>query len=170
MEFCSDNLIFSFQQFVAQKLCLNIFKAQTLDGIGETFSGFTLFSEQQDCFFDDLHYFFFRSKYRVQRSAVCIFLAPTSADIYAIAILSIRHRLEWAGIDAASAVVADILIDGQNTIHYFCSFYRTCVFNLANFASTAQICFKAWDSLSNDTQVVEVWFYAVVWTTAILNL
>ena len=50
MQLRADDLVLSFQQLGPPQLALDIFKAQTLDGIRETLAGLALFAEEQNGF------------------------------------------------------------------------------------------------------------------------
>ena len=170
MQLRADDLVLSFQQLGTQQLALDIFKAQTLDGIRETLAGLALFAEEQDCLLDDLHHLFLRGKHRVQRFAVGIFLTPASADIDAVSILAGRHCLERAGTDAATAVVAQVRVNLQNAVHHLCCMDRTGVFHLADLTAAADVRLKTRDALTDHAQIVEVWLDAVVWAASDGNL
>ena len=49
-----ENLFLAFEQFIAQKLSLCLFKADALDRVGKTFAGNALITEKKNGFFNKL--------------------------------------------------------------------------------------------------------------------
>ena len=170
MELGANDLVLAGEDVVAEKLLLHILEAQPLDGVGEAFAGLALLAEEQDCLLDDAQHFLLRGEYRVKRLTLCNLLAPASANVDAVAVLAVRHCLERALGDTASAVIADVLVDLQHAVDHLRRADRAVVLDLADLAAAAEIRVKLRDALADDAQIVEVWFDTVVRASADRNL
>ena len=77
-------VIFSRQQIILKELFLHVFKSESRHSIGKSLTCDPLLAEQKDCFFNDSKDFFFICKYFIQISSLSYFLAPASANVYAV--------------------------------------------------------------------------------------
>ena len=119
MQLGVQNLLPALQQLIAQQLSLHIFKAQALDGLGKALSGFALLPEEQNRLFNDGQRLLLVGKDLAESLALSYLLAPAAADIDLVAIGPLIQSVEVAGTDAASAVVANALVDLQHAVHHF---------------------------------------------------
>ena len=112
-----DVLRFALEQIVGEQLLLYILKAQTRNRIGKTFAGHSLLTEQKDCLLYDIQHLFPVRKDLLEIASSCNLLAPSSADINAVAAGIFLKRLKRTFPEAASAVVSDRLVDDNFSIH-----------------------------------------------------
>lgn len=101
--------------------------------------------------------------------AVSHSLAPAAADVDLVAVGAFVKCMERALSDTASAVVAVLAVDNKLSVLDGGSLHRAGRLNLADLAAVAEIAVELRDSLADDTQVVEVWLYAVVGAAADRN-
>ena len=142
MEFCIQDLLFSFQNLIGEKLFFYIFKSDSCNGICKTFSCVSLFTEEKNCFFHNIQNFLFGGKDFRKCLSLGNFLAPSSADVDLVARCTFFNGIKWSVSYTTTAVVADILINLQNAILHFCSFHWTCFFNLTFLTAIAHIFVK----------------------------
>ena len=68
--------------------------------------------------------------------------------------------------DAASAVCADIRIDFSNAVDHLDSIDGTGVNDAALFATVSFFFVKLGNQLPDDSNIIQIWLYTVVWTSA----
>ena len=68
--------------------------------------------------------------------------------------------------NAAAAVVADLFIDLQLSVHNGGGLHRTGFLHLADLAAAADLAVKLRNPLANDTQIVQIGLHAVIGTSA----
>ena len=98
--------------------------------------------------------------------AVGNLLAPASANIDLIAVRTLVQRVERTLSNAAAAVVADLFIDLQLSVHNGGGLHRTGFLHLADLAAAADLAVKLRNPLANDTQIVQIGLHAVIGAAA----
>ena len=98
------------------------------------------------------------------------FLSPASTDIDLESVGTVRNGVERAFSHTSSAVSAKLLIDVQLPVNDLRNFIRTCSFDGTFFAALAGLAVKVWNSLSDDSHIVQIWLHTVVWAAAYCDL
>ena len=132
-----ENLFLAFEQFIAQKLSLCLFKADALDGVGKTLAGNALITEKKNGFFNNAHQLFFVGENLAENPSVCNTLAPTSADIDLPAVGTFVITMERALADTTAAAVAKRRVNHKLTVQKFCGMNRAGKRNLTFFTALA---------------------------------
>ena len=78
--------------------------------------------------------------------------------------------MERAFSHTSSAVSAKLLIDVQLPVNDLRNFIRTCSFDGTFFAALAGLAVKVWNSLSDDSHIVQIWLHTVVRASAYCDL
>ncbi len=102
----------------------------------------------------------------MKRMSLSDLLAPASADIDLIPVSAVLDRVKRTFSHAASAIVADIFVNLQDTIHHFSRAYRTVFLYRALFTSVAGIFIEIGNALSDDSQIVQIRFHTIIGTSA----
>ena len=137
MFLCSQIFLLSFKKFIRKKLTLYVFKSETFNRIGKTLSGNSLFTEEKNCLFYNIQYFFFTCKYPFQSTSVSHFLTPSSSDVNSVSFRLRIHCAKWAFPHTTSAVITLTSIDPDLSIFHPCHMERAVVFHLADFTAAA---------------------------------
>ena len=82
------------------------------------------------------------------------FLSPASADINLKAVGAVLHCAERAFADAATTVIADGLVGGQDLVHYLRCAHGTGSSDRAFFTAAAFLSVKLGNALADNTKVV----------------
>ena len=96
-------------------------------------------------------------------------LAPAAADVNLVAFLIFFESTEWALILAAATVIAFVWIYLNLAVNNLCYVHWTACFYLTFCTSAALGVVDHRNALANNTKVIQVRFYAVVWTAAYSN-
>ena len=163
---CLQVFLFSSKKIIGEKLFLYVFKAEACNGIGKALACDALLAEQKNCFFHNSQYFFFVGEYLVQVTSLSDFFAPSAADVDTVAVGVLLECLEWTFADTSAAVVTKFRIDGNFAIYQFCNMNRAVLFDFTDPAAFTFVHVDFRYTLTDDAQVVQVRFYAVVWTSA----
>ena len=94
MLLCFQILFFSCQQVVGKELFLYVLESESCHGIREALARNALLTEEKDRFFYDCQYFVLVGEYFIKIPALGHFLAPASADVNAVAVCIVFHRVE----------------------------------------------------------------------------
>ena len=117
-QLCCQDLFFSIQNLIREKLLFHIFKAKPLDGIGKTLTHIALVTIQKDCFLDHVQCLILAGKDLAKCTSLRHLFSPASADLDFKSILTINDRRKTAMPDTAAAKVTFLLISYQNTIDH----------------------------------------------------
>lgn len=169
----ADNVLFHDSGFVdlaVEKFVLYVLKSQPCNGIRETFAGNALVAEEQDGFFHDLDDLFFGSENAGKSAAGRHLFAPSAADVNPVSVHSLVVGVERTLCDTPTAMVAHIGIDDQLTVFDGRRMHGASLFYLAHLTTAALGEIELRHALSDNAQVVEVGFDAVVRTPAHGNL
>ena len=63
-------------------------------------------------------------------------------------------------------MVTFVWIDRELAIYYMCNLDWASILYLTYLTALTLVYVKQWNTLTDDTKVIEVWLYTVVWTTA----
>ena len=145
-----------------QKLVLYIIKSQSLNGICKTLAGNSLVAEEKNRAFYQIDHFLLCCKNLIQRLAFCNLFAPAAADIYLVSGQRFIDCAKGTSADTASAVVAAVLRNLDPAVCNLRHFDRTVVLYLALLASFALGKIDLRYALPDDTDIVQIRFYAVI--------
>ena len=166
----AHNGVLSAEDIITEQLFRHFLKADSVNGIGESFTLLSLFCKEEDGLLKGGQNFFLRCENLRDPLAHSHFLAPASADDDGITGDIIFIHMEWTLMEAASAAVAFVRVNKYLAVNDFRQTDRTGGFNLAFLTALAQFCIRLRYTLTINTKVVQRWLDAVVRTSANGNL
>ena len=127
-------------------------------------------TEEKNGLFNHIQSFFFGCKNPAKGFSLRYFFTPASTYVYLIAVSAVLNGMERTFSNTAAAVFTYVFVNLNLPINHLCHFVWTGSLNGTFLAAFTYICIDVWNSLSNNSYIIQVWFHTVIRTATHCNL